>query len=454
MSSRVYGPGGEGYGEPHQPPEGGAAGASRPAGPRAPAGRPAPAGPRPPAAPRALRWIGRASVPVRPRRPKADNKRKKERSDPLWAKLFIAFGLVIALVSGGTVFGPRLLGDYFYRGIEAEEDLIPTENVGKDIAGPINILLLGTDLRKKASPSELIISDTIIVAHIPATHDKIYMVSIPRDTWAEIPAQPESGYGGSDPVNKINAAFAYGARTPDRKRDDSPAGWARGAALTIKTIDKLVPGGLPIHGAAIINFDGFKAVLEAIGGVHLCVDTRTQSLHFDKNGVYKGDAYLTANPSQRKTYELGCRDFAPWEALDFARQRKFLADGSGDYGRQRHQQQLLLAIAKKIMSKETMSSPKTILALKDKAGDALQLQLAAAPIDDWVFTLRNLRADDIVMIKSPQGVPETLTIGGLPSAGLWPSKDMKELLKALHDDTVGEFLMAHTQYIGTSGETG
>ena len=106
------------------------------------------------------------------------------------------------------------------------EDLIPTSWSGENIDGAINLLLLGMDERS-GNKTEPIRADTMIIVHIPKTHDAIYMISLPRDAEVQIPDFPETGFKGWR--TKINAAFACGARTPDGKPDTTP-GRAAGAA--------------------------------------------------------------------------------------------------------------------------------------------------------------------------------------------------------------------------------
>ena len=273
------------------------------------------------------------------------NPRPTKSADPLWAKLCVIIGALVMVVSGGLVVVPKVVAAWFTSDI-AKEDLIPDDLRGTSIDGPINILLLGMD--ERTNSNALILTDTIMIAHIPASHDAVYMVSIPRDSKVEIPPFPETGFqGGTD---KINAAFAAANRTRNKnggwEGDPSPAGRQRGVNLVAQTINGLVPGGIKFNAVAIINFVGFRSILNAIGGVTMCVDERTTSIHFDKNNKYH------TNPppmSQRKVYEKGCRAFEGWEALDFARQRYNVV--GGDYGRQRHQQQLLLAIFEKLASR-------------------------------------------------------------------------------------------------------
>ena len=87
------------------------------------------------------------------------------------------------MASGAVALGPKLLISYATKDIpivEALPEPPPT------IDGPINILLLGMDARPEDGGSNGARADTIIIAHIPAAHDRIYMVSLPRDLEVEI----------------------------------------------------------------------------------------------------------------------------------------------------------------------------------------------------------------------------------------------------------------------------
>ena len=156
------------------------------------------------------------------------------------------FGLgSIALVKVGV----HQIGHSF-----TQEDLLGTAAApanpvtGKSIDGPINILLVGSDQRPTQTQGGN--SDTIIIGHIPASHDRMYLVSIPRDLGVRIPAFPKAHYpGGSD---KINAAYAFGSR--DGQGD---AGGFQLLAQTIK--DNF---GITFNGGGIVNFSGFTDILQ------------------------------------------------------------------------------------------------------------------------------------------------------------------------------------------------
>src|SRR5258708_4369367 len=134
--------------------------------------------------------------------------RRPDLKDPRWAKLAIIFGALVMVVSGLVVAVPKIVS-HWALGNVTQTDVIPPELKGQDISGPINFLLLGMDERTSGvMATEPVRADSIVLVHIPAAHDRVFMVSIPRDTRVEIPAFPDSGFSGG--TDKINAAFAFG----------------------------------------------------------------------------------------------------------------------------------------------------------------------------------------------------------------------------------------------------
>ena len=366
----------------------------------------------------------------------------------MWAKLVISFGVVVMVLSGMTVVGPKLAAAWFTKNIQ-QIDAIPTDLVATSIDGPINFLLLGLDQREGEEAENRIRADSIVLVHIPAAHDVAYMISFPRDSWVEIPPFPETKFAGG--YDKINAAFANGAVTPDiwGDRDATPEGWSRGAELTMRTISNLVPGGLKFNGVAIINFAGFEKVVEALGVIkEFCVDEEVHSIHYYPDGTRAfPDLNYTYGDHQTvgKHYPVGCYDMQPWEALDYSRQRYGLSDG--DYGRQRHQQQLLKAIVRQAMKPDVFTNLSTINKLREAAGDLLTLDLGDFGVEDWVFTLSSLRADDIVMIKTNGGKFNSELVDGTYYEYL--SDETMELLRHVQAGTVFDFLVRHPDWVAT-----
>jgi anionic cell wall polymer biosynthesis LytR-Cps2A-Psr (LCP) family protein len=212
-----------------------------------------------------------------------------------------------------------------------------------------------------------------------------------------------------------------------------------------------VPGGLKFSGWATINFEGFDKIVEALGSVHMCFDQDVWSIHYWANGVpADGTMYNYslnhggANPKTGYHYPKGvCRDLQPWEALDYSRQRVGLPET--DYDRQRHQQQLIKAIVAKVASTEVITNLGTVARLRDAAGELLTLDLNGIDIKDWVWTLRDLRADDITMIKTYGG-----RFNGELYEGIWYEgldQSLVDLLTAARTDSVFNFLASHQDWV-------
>ncbi len=158
-------------------------------------------------------------------------------------------------------------------------------------------LLVGSDSRK-GEPAR---SDALMIARISHQDGKVFVLSVPRDTrvWVH-------GYG----YTKINHTLAYG-----------------GLTLLKDTVQKTLH--IAIDHVAVIDFAGFRELIDALGGVPIRVD---HSLHYDDNsdGTH---IHLTA----------GWHRLSGKEALGYVR---FRHDVMADTGRMKRQQQLLSAIGK------------------------------------------------------------------------------------------------------------
>ncbi|MGE5827892.1 MAG: LCP family protein [Micromonosporaceae bacterium] len=367
---------------------------------------------------------------------------RRFREAPLWARLCLVIGVSVALVSGAVVTGSLLLSAYAQNSVP-QEALLPADLRGRSIDGPLNILLLGMDQR--ANSDDMIRSDSVIIVHVNAAHGQAYLVSLPRDGKVEVPPFPATNYPGG--VDKLTEAFALGNRI--RKPgggwtgDPSVAGRQRGVELLARTIDKLTPGGLAFNAVAIINFRGFEAVVRALGGIRLCVDERTISDHYDATGRYVG--LTTTNGVPGYVYERGCQDMQPWQALDYVRQRKHLELNDGDYGRQRHQQQFLYAVFKKLLSSQTLTDIRKVNALRDAAGDLLTVDLGGVTLLDWLFSMKNVRTSDVTLVKTNAGQFASEKFDGQDFEKILP--DTLKLLTAVSSDQVDSFLIQHPDWI-------
>ncbi|MGH3740125.1 MAG: LCP family protein, partial [Micromonosporaceae bacterium] len=132
---------------------------------------------------------------------------------PRWARLCVWLGAILTIASGSVLIGGHLLLANLSSNVGTGNLLggARKSNAGRvSLDGPINMLLLGTDRRKTWSSWQ---SDTIIMVHVPRSHDRAYLIAFERDTLVDIPAFKKAGFNGGQ--DKLNAAFSYGGRNPN-----------------------------------------------------------------------------------------------------------------------------------------------------------------------------------------------------------------------------------------------
>ncbi|MFB9412803.1 LCP family protein [Dactylosporangium matsuzakiense] len=360
-------------------------------------------------------------------------------------------GALLLLVSGGSLVGGNLLLNHYSDQITHDGGLGDAAAAGATIDGPINLLLVGID--ERVNKEEMgARADSIIVAHVPASHDALYLMSIPRDTRVGIPASKGTGYNGG--TDKINAAFQFGYQ--------NGGGRDGGLKLLAETVSGLAGGSLKFNGAAIVNFDGFSGLVNALDGVDMCVDEKVTSIHTGWNtktnveGVpynFNADGIPTSlKPNMRPmVYEVGCRHFAAWEALDYVRQRDKLANNDGDYGRQRHQQQFIKAMAKKATSAGVISNPIKVNNVLGQVGKAVSFYNNNVSLADWIFTLKGVNPEQMITLRTNNGQFSTEVINGQSFEVL--DQTAKDLLKAYSNDAVGPFIASHPEMIANDAAT-
>ncbi|MDG4827734.1 LCP family protein [Solwaraspora sp. WMMD1047] len=392
-------------------------------GPAARAAAAVPATPVPPAPPAPA---GRSAA-GKPRR----------RRDPLWARLALVVGATLMVTSGVAIVGSEALISQATGSIE-QTDLLGIAGKsdaegGKDLTGPIDMLLLGVDARARWDVNDTR-ADTIIILHVPATHDQAYLVSIPRDTEVQVPAFAKNGYPGG--TAKATEAFFHGAQ--------NGGGWAGGAQLMAQTIKNLT--GISFDGAAIIDFNGFKGVIDELGSIPMCVKQEVESHHMSRvNGkvMWNADAKKTGQPRQPVVHKKGCRDMKGWEALDYSRQRYGLKNG--DYDRQQNQQQLIKAMAKKAMADGAMTNPLKLKGLMEAAGKAFVLDTGKTPLADFIFTMRGVAANDLVLLRTNGG-----TFSGNESGREVLNPLSQSMFAAVKSDRMAEFILENPSVIAAS----
>ncbi|MGH8794200.1 MAG: LCP family protein [Stackebrandtia sp.] len=326
---------------------------------------------------------------------------------PLWAKLFVGFGSVLLVVSGGTFAYAASLFGTVNDIPQADFDVEARDNV----EGAQNLLLVGADLRSGAEGEAR--ADTIMIMHINEDHDSANIVSIPRDLRAEI---PDCG-NGQPCTEKINHSYAYGGPDPADAANNLME------AVTAET-------GVEFDGVALVDFEGFLEVVETFGGIDLCL---SQEL-YSKNGD--------------KTFPKGCDRYEPHDALLIVRERYDWNDG--DYGRQRMQQHFIKQLLKEADKQGYVKNPAKVGPLIEQIGSHMLINLGIEPVD-FAFAMTDVKAGAMENIQLPSEPSETGEFGdGLDYVVIRDGEQRTAadaLYTALQEDTLDEWLAQYPDYL-------
>ncbi|MGH2753092.1 MAG: LCP family protein [Actinomycetota bacterium] len=226
---------------------------------------------------------------------------------------------------------------------------------------PFNVILVGSDSRAGLTEEEQQSfgagdasgerADTIIVAHVDPATDHITMVQIPRDLYVPI--------AGTGTTNKINSALLGGK------------------GQLVATIKELT--GIDINRYAQVNIAGFRDIVDAIGGVDLCI---TEPVPFDpQTGI---------EVTQEEIDESPLVHFDGERALRFVRSRNF---PTGDFERIRNQQRFLAAAIDKVLSVGTLLDVGKVHRLIDAMGRNVRID-EGTDIREMVEIARRFRSFD------------------------------------------------------------
>lgn len=385
-------------------------------------------------------------------RPGRKKDRKKTRT-PRWARLLITLGVLLIVASGGIMVTAKILLDKATNSI-TQVDINPGDNSvvakGQALKGTLNILLVGVDDGMADGGevrTEVARADSIMILHVPESHDQGYIVSLPRDLWVKVPRYPKTNYGGGS--NKLNAAYAIGYGDP---KGGGP-GRAGGLELLMSTINQEL--GITFNAATTVNFTGFTTAVKQLGGVTMYIDERVTSVHYGTND--KGhacvpasfDSNMVAHPvrgCKGRVYEKGTRRLNAEEALDYTRQREWMELDDGDYGRQRHQQQFIKALVREAKAQGLTTNLPKALGLVSAVGSTLSMWTNGEKLEDWFFTLKDIAGSDIQMIKTNNGQFNPAQISGTSAEALSPLS--KEMFAALRDKKINQFLLQHPDWLG------
>ncbi|HSJ00166.1 MAG TPA: LCP family protein, partial [Patescibacteria group bacterium] len=221
----------------------------------------------------------------------------------------------------------------------------------------LNILLLGTD----AAPGrQAVLTDVILLVSIDPVEETAVMVSVPRDT-GFVPLNDRSVYADALYPDKVNGLMATAAADPEAWCPDLADDPDRCGLRTVETSVGLYLG-VDIHHYALVDMAGFAQLIDALGGLELCLPGRLVDPEFDgslENEVVTEPLVLPA----------GCHVYDGLDALAYSRSRKGwieMPDGErvpqSDFTRSDRQQEVLLALRDELAEADTLIELPGVLA--------------------------------------------------------------------------------------------
>ena len=325
-------------------------------------------------------------------------------------RVIIVAELVVALVTGATVvMAYNHLNSNIQLGAPIQHHNKKLPKTRSQPQEPLNILVMGDDTRNCAgchidNQAGAGGSDTTILLHVAADRKSAYGISIPRDLLVDRPDCTVNGKkvpGGKDVL--WNQAFTVG-----------------GPECTVEQAESVFRP-LYIDDYLTIDFGGFKDMVDAIGGVNVCIPKPLDDPKYTH----------TSFPAGRSVHLDGT------QALSYVRLRHVL-DGT-DIGRMKRQQAFIASMIHKVVSAGTLTRPDRLLGFANALTSSLQASPGLASTGKLVQLASSLRDVDLAHIKFvtmpsylyPQGSP------GYPHVGLSPSYKML-IKRVVHDEPLGK----------------
>lgn len=274
-----------------------------------------------------------------------------------------------------------------------------------------NIMVIGSDSRQglsQAYGTGLVTdqSDTLMIIHIPANRQWAEVMSIPRDSWVNIPScEMGDGQMSSPTQFKINEAFAIGNLYGNHTE--------LGIACTEKTLEQ--DTGIYINHFIEVNFTGFENMVAALGGVYECNPTAIN------------------DPNSGLHLSAGTHLLTPAQALGYVRARYTLGDGS-DLERIGRQQAFMASLVSRVRSE--LLNPVAIYNFLDAATKSLTIDTQLGGITglyDLGESLRSIPSSKIAFFTLPN-FPRGDVVPGDTANVLWTQPEDNEIFASFRND--------------------
>ncbi|MFE6845776.1 LCP family protein [Streptomyces sp. NPDC057686] len=347
----------------------------------------------------------RPARPPQPQRARRGGGPARHRADrPRWG-VRLAAGLAVAVLGSGAIGHAVMTGvDTGIDRVDPFKDMKNRPQAGHGL----NFLLVGTDGRDRITPQDkreyrlggapCHCTDTVMLVHLSANRERASVVSLPRDSYAELPAHRDESSGkqhGPHAV-KLNAAYAEG-----------------GPQLTVRTVENMTR--VKIDHYLEVDFASFMKTVDAMGGVEICT---AKALHDQNTG-------LDLLP--------GTHRLSGGQALQYVRSRH--VDGAADLGRMQRQQRFVAALVKQATGGGVLLNPvkfkevsATLLgSVRADRGFGSEQMLALGQ------ALRDFTPASSEFASVPIGDP-SYPVKGIGSTVKWDESKAAKLFEALRQD--------------------
>lgn len=292
----------------------------------------------------------------------------------LFKKLLVLASLVIILglevvVKGGFI-SPILFQVLFNKNIELK-NIAPEEN-------SINILLLGIGGGNHEGPK---LTDTIILANLNLTDNKVSLVSLPRDMWS------------FDLRDRINSAYARG----ESKKEGG------GLVLAKSIVGKIT--GQTVNYGVVIDFSGFTKSVDLMGGLDIDVERGFDDYQYPVTGnenelcghtEEEVEEFTASNSAETELpnffpcryehlhFEEGEQHMDGATALKFVRSRHAVGPEGTDFARSQRQEKVIKAFMDKAFSLKIIGNPTKIVGLYNTVSDSIDTDIPQEEFDDFI----------------------------------------------------------------------
>lgn len=381
------------------------------------------------------------------RRSRQGGEQQQTRRHPILKRVLTVIAVLVVIALAGTAFAAyRLQSNITAVDISDivgtdRPETVATTDPATDLP-PLNILLVGSDTRNglqdadefggKSSITNVDHSDTTILLHVAADRKSAFAISIPRDSMVRRPDCKSSGSvaaptsGSTSSASESTTTDSNETTSPSESTGATTSGTATmpigmfnaaydegGIGCTVLTVE--VNTGVFIDHYAVVNFEGFRDMVEALGGVDICLPEAID------------------DPTTDLQLPAGMNHMDGFTAAQYVRTRKSIGDGS-DLGRIDRQQAFLAALIRQATDSQLLLRPDRLYNFLDAATKSVTMdpQMASiSTLSDLAMQVQNIKPSDIAFITVPteEYPPDHNRVQWLPSAAqLWTAARLDQPL--------------------------